>query len=117
MIWNGYLDNILHEHDAKDKNPDAWKLKNCCSSAAILQRNGTVLGASSEWKNFSSADIECATGEDGMQSETVKVDELASLLAYVGGEDKPKPALAVVLNGGKKYKHMIPRVEEGDIYG
>ena len=115
MAWNGYIDNILHEHE-KSENADDWKKKDCSFAAAILDRNGNVQGSSSKWKKFSSSNIECATA-DGMGSEKVKVDELASLLAYVAGEDKPKPAGAVVLMGGKKYKHLKPREEFGDIYG
>ena len=39
-------------------------------------------------------------------------------MAYVGGKDKPEPAGAVIMMGGKKYKHMGPRQPPTDhVYG
>ena len=116
MSWAPMIENILNEHE-KSEDAGAWKKKAVCYAAAILDRNGNVLGSSGTWKKFGKVNVDCATA-DGMSTEKKTCDELKTLLAYVDGNDKPEPAGAVIMMGGKKYKHTRgPREEIGDVWG
>ena len=72
--WAPWIENILHEHE-KSEEVDAWKRRDVCYAAAILDKEGNVQGSSATWKKFGVVDVVCATG-DGMSEETKSVDEL-----------------------------------------